>query len=427
MWGLPTGQGLWVEHPSTVRRGLFGNKFVFGRRAPGYVKGGVMHETATWEEADRETGNDIECGPAQKSGGGYREYEKRRGYDLKLHRFDTMQTNRSLCPEGRDDGLRSVSLGEDVWHILTVQMSLPRLLMLEIYAEFFFILVGAVLLTLVAAAEGNRLDSTLLGDKLLLSFTTVRISTDSVYGWAEKTPSTKPEIVVLALLGWFHWLLLSVAGAIIVARALKPLQQVAFAPDCVMNEQEISVRMIKVRPSVMLYDLQVSMTLQASFEAAGGWGRGQCRKPLEIQNTKGRYGLWTDFPLTVKHDVTSPDSPVRNLGPDQFWMFLEITVTGIDSNGNPVFASANYHYTKSKQFVKGVGFQGAYGDRLYPRMLRGKWRDQTRPFTAANRGAPFQTPDLPIITYNMDNFHVIEHDQKGPDTCVFDHADESRL
>ena len=52
--------------------------------------------------------------------------------------------------------MRSVSLGEDLWHILTVDMSLPRLLMLEIYTEFFFILIGAVLLTLVAAAEGAR-------------------------------------------------------------------------------------------------------------------------------------------------------------------------------------------------------------------------------------------------------------------------------
>ena len=58
-----------------------------------------------------------------------------------------------------------------------------------------------------------------------------------MYGWEEKTPSTKPEIIVLALIGWFHWLLLSVAGAIIVTRALKPLQQVAFAPDAIMNDE----------------------------------------------------------------------------------------------------------------------------------------------------------------------------------------------
>ena len=88
MWGLPTGQGLWAEHPSVVRPGLFFGKS-FGRRAPGFVKRGVMHETATWEEADRETGSGLDGGSVSKRIGGYREFEKRRGYDLRLHRFST--------------------------------------------------------------------------------------------------------------------------------------------------------------------------------------------------------------------------------------------------------------------------------------------------------------------------------------------------
>ena len=146
-------------------------------------------------------------------------------------------------PEGRSDALLSLSLGEDIWHILTVDMSLPRLLLLEVLIEFTFIFIGSVALTSVAAAEGQDLDSDLLSSKLMLSLTTVRISSDAIFGWAERTPSTKPEIAVLALLGWFHWLLLSVAGAIIVARALRPLQQVAFAPDCAVNEKEVAVRM----------------------------------------------------------------------------------------------------------------------------------------------------------------------------------------
>lgn len=61
--------------------------------------------------------------------GGYREFEKRRGYDLRLHRFDLRQQMRLQFAEGRDDALRSVSLGEDLWHILTVDMSLLRLLL----------------------------------------------------------------------------------------------------------------------------------------------------------------------------------------------------------------------------------------------------------------------------------------------------------
>ena len=411
MWGLPTGQGLWAEHPSVVRPGLFFGK-TFGRRAPGFVKRGVMHETATWEEADRETGSGLDGGTVSKRIGGYREFEKRRGYDLRLHRFDMRQQMRLQFAEGRDDALRSVSLGEDLWHILTVDMSLSRLLMLEIYTEFFFILIGAVLLTLVAAAEGANLDSTLFGEKFLLSFTTVRISTDSVYGWEEKTPSSKPEIIVLALLGWFHWLLLSVAGAIIVTRALKPLQQVAFAPDAIMNDSEISVRLITLRPTVILYDVHVYMKLIAAFKDPETGNYVGALRPIEIAHTKGHYGLFKHFPMTVKHDVTAPDSPLRETTIDHI-MLLEVTVTATDNNGNPVFAAANYMPPNS-HIVNSPCFQGAYGEKkLYPRLLRGRWRDQMRPFKEANTGAPFKATDMPMYLYNMDDFHVIELEQKA--------------
>ena len=157
--GLPTGQGLWAEHPSVVRPGLFredvwqaGARLRQARDArDGHLGGGRSRngKRPRWRR------------PCPKRIGGYREFEKRRGYDLRLHRFDIGRQMRVQFAEGRDDALRSVSLGEDLWHILTVDMSLSRLLMLEIYTEFFFILIGAVLLTLVAAAEEreSRLDA----------------------------------------------------------------------------------------------------------------------------------------------------------------------------------------------------------------------------------------------------------------------------
>ena len=113
---------------------------------------------------------------------------------------------------------------------------------------------------------------------------------------------------MLALLGWFHWLLLSVAGAIIVTRALKPLQQVAFAPVTIMNDSEISVRLITLKPSVILYDVHVYMKLIAAFKdpETGNYVGALTR---EIAHTKGHYGLFKHFPMTVKHDVTLPTRP----------------------------------------------------------------------------------------------------------------------
>ena len=65
-------------------------------------------------------------------------------------------------------------------------------------------------------------------------------------------------------------------------------------------------------------------------------------RPLEIAHTKGHYGLFKHFPMTVKHDLRSPTSPLRDTTVDHI-MLLEVTVTATDSNGNPVFAAANYH------------------------------------------------------------------------------------
>ena len=45
-----------------------------------------------------------------------------------------------------------------MWHLLTVDMSLQRLLALEIVLEFSFMLISSVLLCVIAVCEGNTLD-----------------------------------------------------------------------------------------------------------------------------------------------------------------------------------------------------------------------------------------------------------------------------
>ena len=191
-----------------------------------------------------------------------------------------------------------MSLGEDIWHVLTVEMSLSRLLALEIFAEFLHIFLASLALVFVAACE-ETIDGDVLTRKMLLSLTTVRIASDSIFGWQERTPSSKPEVCVLALLGWSHWLLLSVAGAVIVARALKPLQQVAFAPDCAWGEDDVSFRLVLIRRSVILYDLQIRIQAFAGGRIFD----------LPLSNGSTGYARWTGvFPLTFKHalDERSP-------------------------------------------------------------------------------------------------------------------------
>jgi hypothetical protein len=138
---------------------------------------------------------------------------------------------------------------------------------------------------------------------MLLSLATVRIASDSIFGWQERTPSSKPEVCVLALLGWCHWLLLSVAGAVIVARALKPLQQVAFAPDCVWGADDLSFRLVLIRRSVILYDLQVRIQAFAGGRIFD----------LPLTNGSTGYARWTGvFPLTFKHALDEDERPPQS-------------------------------------------------------------------------------------------------------------------
>ena len=369
----------------------------------------MMMETATWEEANEAVNKRRKYAPGQRENveDFRREHEQRQNLDLRLHNF-TMHNWGMKCvaPEGRSDALISVSLGEDIWHILTVDMSLPRLLLLEVLIEFTFIFIGSVALTSVAAAEGQDLDSDLLSSKLMLSLTTVRISSDAIFGWAERTPSTKPEIAVLALLGWFHWLLLSVAGAIIVARALRPLQQVAFAPDCAVNEKEVAIRMTVFRRMVVIYDVQVKM--MATIRGV--------RHNLPLARGVNSYDHITAIPITFKHDITDENSPLYNLDFSAV-LSISICVSATDDSGNPVMAHAIYFNPKSWLAGK-PEFQATFANRSpFPRILRGNFADQIRMFRLPNSEATYVGSSVPIFIYNMENFsRVVPLEEKEDET-----------
>ena len=404
-WGLPTGEGFFCEHPSNPS----------ARRAPGYhhvnERGNtMMMETGTWEEANDAVNKAMKYAPGRGANDvdTRREHERREDYDLGLHNFFKKNFQmRFSIPEGRSDALLSLSLGEDIWHILTVDMSLPRLLLLEVLIEFTFIFIGSVALTSVAAAEGQDLDSDLLSSKLMLSLTTVRISSDAIFGWAERTPSTKPEIAVLALLGWFHWLLLSVAGAIIVARALRPLQQVAFAPDCAVNEKEVAVRMLLLRRTVVIYDVQVKM--MATIRGV--------RHNLPMARGLTSYDHISAIPMTFKHDITDENSPLYNLDFSTV-QSIGISVRATDDSGNPVIAHAVYYNPKS--WVAGKPeFQALFANRSpFPRILRGNFADQIRMFRLPNSEATYVGSSVPMWMYNMENFSRVVPLEEQEDETV---------
>ena len=417
LWGLPTGRGFYAEHPSRPN----------AKRVPGYLENvngaTTLMRKHTWADVEAAKATKYEMSAPPPSKAGPREYERRLAHDFNVHSRENIinSTSGGGAYEGVDDCQMSVSLAEDVWHLLTVDMSLQRLLALEIVLEFSFMLISSVLLCVIAVCEGNTLDSEMMSQKLLLSLTTVRISSDSIYGWQDRAPSTKPEVAMLALLGWAHWLLLSVAGAVIVARALKPLQQVVFAPDCVYDDNFLSIRMMVLRKHVILYDLQVRIQAFSGGEIMD--------LPLSTGTTG--YARWTGvFPLTMKHKIDE-NSPITKKGMDKITN-IAVTVTAIDSDGKPVYAVAEYYNPRG--WIAGrPEFQGWFAKKAcYPRMLRGRFGDQFRFFKVPNDSGmrhptmPETTQEAtvnepvtgpPVFLLDFDNFHVV-HNEPDADSPV---------
>ena len=74
------------------------------------------------------------------------------------------------------------------------------------------------LLTIAQMIEGDSGSNATFKDNLLLSLTTVAYP-PTRYSVGSRLPQALRWVCVLALYGWTHWLLLSVASALIVARA----------------------------------------------------------------------------------------------------------------------------------------------------------------------------------------------------------------
>ena len=309
----------------------------------------------------------------------------------------------TFAAEG-DEGALSVSLAEDVWFLLTEELSIWAVLRLEIVLEVLLIMGFALLLTVVSVVEHGVLGDGVLRDKFLLSLTSVRLSTDSIFGWQARSASSGFEVFVLAVQGWTHWLLLSVAGAVIVARALRPLQQVVFNPDCILTDDEVNVRLQIIRPAKV--DL-LNVTINLQVFVTGGRVH-----QLSLTNGIEGYGAWFGYaPMNIRHKIDS-NSPLRDdyPGGKQGIYFIRVSLSATDSNGNPVNAFATYYHPDS--FFMGMSdFRAAWAQRgiMPPRILRGvKWKDQMRRIRDRSTGKGTEGAGLPTWLVNVDNTEGFE-------------------
>lgn len=265
--------------------------------------------------------------------------EGREVFDPVVYHNSDVFTPHIVALEG-DRSIYSFGTLEDWWFLLVNDASWPTLIGGEIMLDGIVIFSCGCLLTIAQMIEGDSGSNATFKDNLLLSLTTVRLSTDKIFGWQPTTASSPLEVCVLALYGWTHWLLLSVASALIVARALRPARSGLFSPDMVVNNDSVQVRFMVLRNQIQngmgfLYNMEFTMQ--------GMTINGQT---VDMPLIRSKYALWRNSNniITLRHSVKDASSPFNDGYPGgrQKVRDIFVTLSAMDMDGNSVLMSAIY-------------------------------------------------------------------------------------
>jgi hypothetical protein len=294
-------------------------------------------------------------------------------------------------------GARSVfSFGTagDVWFQLVHEIRWPALIALEIALETFLIVACGAALTAVALAEGKSGDAASFRGKILVSLTTVRLASDSVYGWQVSDPSSPAEIFVLACFGWGHWLLVTIASALIVARALRPQKSLVLAPDMVVTPNgAVQIRFMVVRGGGhsmegMLYEVEITVQAWDDYGALH-----------DVPLVRNKYAVAVPFDIiTIRHLATG-DSPFNKNRPggQRNAEMCQVTMKALDADGNAVVSHVTYF--GEGNFMDAAVLAKA---RPYPRILHAVFVDTYERVKDPVTGDSPRT--APKLVANLDNF-----------------------
>jgi len=316
--------------------------------------------------------------------------DSRTFFDTRVEALETKMWDDFFQPQG-DQARLSFSLFEDIWHLLTVDLPLAKVLLLEISLELLLIILTTIFLTLLALAMGeNSLDTTgeLFVFKLLLSLSTVRLSTDSVWGWREGPISPPIEVILLSLHSWLHWLLLNVASAIVVARAMRPIKQVTFTNDCVLDQEFLNIRLQILRfKTVGLKNLSISLS------ATGNDG---VFFDLPLTNGMNNIPMWRGAgPMNIKHQITQ-DSPLHPSKQVKLNL-IRISLQATDTSGLPVNETMTWYDMSSIFMTDGATRNFKDKGVKPPQIIYGaKWRDAYSFYK--------NFPHLPALSVDLNNF-----------------------
>ena len=260
------------------------------------------------------------------------------------YRWNWMKQYHDFYERIGDESKFSPGFWIDLWALLSLEATMPSLLILYLFLEVAIFCWFAVLLSITSGVRPNTFDRCLVA------------SIRAVTGLAEWDPEQfsflsagdEPETLtalgatILLFEGYLHFLFVCVASSLVVVRALRPLQQVAFSHHCVLSDEEMTLRIRLLRPKTTILvhpEVRVDVCLNngsfVKIPLVGG----------------GTYAKWSGNPtITIRHKIDK-DSPFHseNGGATMDNMVhVSCSLVAQDANGTAI--SEVQHYTRLEGF-----------------------------------------------------------------------------
>ena len=296
----------------------------------------------------------------------------------------------------------SPGLAQDIWHLVNVDLPVKQLLLLHFAIEVLLVFLAGCVLQIVCwleATGGSRRGGggASFTSHMLLSAHNIfpnPVSVEAMDGFDRDLGLQKlslMEAAVLSLAAWVHWILLTVSAAVVTARAMRPQPQIIFAQDCVVDGDELVVRVKVIRASVKLVNVNISLCCLRYGRMFG----------LKITNPS--YPAWASAtPINIRHPIDD-DSPFNpDKGDPMHVMSVMVGLSAQDAAGLPISGDAEYW---NMQYLPPATQRIETTEKHFKfRFGKIRWDCKFRDCLELLADGTGESTDGVIVQVNMDNF-----------------------
>ena len=137
----------------------------------------------------------------------------------------------------------------DFWESLSLEYTIPSLLMIYLVFEMTFVFsFGALLFAIGGITPHSFGRSVLDSARVVTMLANFESEQFHFVDGEEREQITALGSVILVLEGYLHFMFVCIASSLIIVRALRPLQQVAFTHHAVLTDTELVIRIRILRP-----------------------------------------------------------------------------------------------------------------------------------------------------------------------------------